>query len=279
VAVLMAPHDGSVKRHRRLLLVVGLVLVAGGVAFVIAWKGGGARQASLDDAKKRFAGSDSTLAPQAKVLRPAAGVYVYTGSGAEHLSSPPKSQTQGPKMPATVTHRADGCWTLRIDYSTNHWQSSVYCPRGTGLYETGGQTFERFNFVFAKVDTTSTIKCTPENPTVLPGMTPEQRWDQRCTGTSTGIKGELITSGPYTFVGEETVDVGGTPVAAYRFHQDRTLRGAQTGTQVAELWFAKSNGMPLRNEHRYLIHSDSPIGQVTFTEKASWRLSSLTPQR
>ena len=130
--------------------------------------------------------------------------------------------------------------------------------------------------MFAKVGTTSTIKCTPENPTVLPGMTPGQRWNQRCTGASTGVKGELTTSGPYTFVGEEALDVGGTPVAAYHFHQDRTLSGAQTGTQVAELWFAKSNGMPLRDEHHYTVHSDSPIGKVTFTETA--RISALVAE-
>ena len=275
----MAPHDGVVKRHRRLLLVVGIVLVAGGVAFVIAWRGGGAHQASLNDAKKRFAGSNSTLAPQAKVLRPAAGVYVYLGKGTEHLSAPPKTQKQGPKMPATVTHRADGCWTLRIDYSTNHWQSYVYCPRGAGLYETGGQTFERFDFVFTKVDTTATFKCTPENPTVLSGMTPGQKWDQQCTGSNTGVKGEVTTAGPYTFVGEESVDVGGTPVPAYHFHQERSLTGAQTGTQEADLWFDKTNGMPLRNEHHYVVDSDSPIGKIRFTETAEFRLSSLTPQR
>lgn len=258
---------------------VASILVLGAGAFVVAWLKTGAHQVSIDDAKRRFEKDSSTLPAQPHVLRPPAGVYTYVGKGNEHLSFPPKNQAQGPNMPATVTHRANGCWVLRIDYSSNHWQTFDYCPRGKGLAETGGQTFERFDFVATKVDTTATVTCVPEAPTVLPDMQPGQRWDQRCTGTNTAISGQLTTSGPYTFVGQESVDVGDTSVPAYHFHQERTLTGAQTGTQRADLWFDTRTGMPLRNEHKLVVRSDSPIGKITFTETGNYVLASLTPQR
>jgi hypothetical protein len=267
------------RRHWKLLVSIGIVLLILVLAGAVALRGGGAHQASLRGAEQRFAESSSTLAPQRDVLRPGAGVYTYVGSGSENISSPPKSQGQGPKMPATVTHQANGCWTLRIDYSTHHWQSILYCPRGSGLYETGGQTFEQFDFVFAKVNTTSTLACTPANPTVLPNMKVGQVWQQSCSGTSTGIKGRMTSAGPFTFVGEETLDIGGTKVAAFHFHQARTLSGAQTGTQDADWWYDTTDGMLLRNRHSYVVKSDSPIGKITYTENAQLQLTSLVATR
>ena len=131
-------------------------------------------------------------------------------------------------MPATVTHRSDGCWTFRIDYSSQHWQTWIYCPRDGGLVELGGQTFERWDFVFTKYDSTSTFTCDPPSVAIRAAMHSGDHWTQTCRGTSSGTKGVGVTSGPYTFVGDDTVTVGGTAVAAYHFHQERTLSGSQT---------------------------------------------------
>ena len=89
-------------------------------------------------------------------LRPAPGVYQYRGEGTEHLDKPPLTQSQGPDIPGTVTHLEGGCWRLRVDYSTNHWQSWDYCPAGTGLTERAGAFFQRLDLVVAQVETTST---------------------------------------------------------------------------------------------------------------------------
>ena len=79
-------------------------------------------------------------------------------------------------------------------------------------------------------------------------------------------------------LGDDTIDVGGTKVAAHHFEQLRTLTGAQTGSQENDVWFATSNGMPLRNDHHNMIKSDSPIGKVTYTENGTFVLQSLRPQ-
>ncbi len=261
------------------VVILSVVLIAGAV-FVVLWRGSGAHEASTQDARKRFRQSSSTIRPRnAATLRPKAGVYLYEGEGTEQLSLPPKTQHQGPQMPATVTHRADGCWTFRLDYNSQHWQTWVYCPRNGGLAELGGETFERWDFVFTKYDSTSKFTCDPEAVVVRSGMQPGDSWLQKCRGTSSGTEGVAVTSGPFRFVGEETLDIGGTPVVANRFHQERTMSGSQTGTQTADLWFAKRDGLPLRNERETNVQTDTVVGSSTYTERGRFRLRSLQPER
>ena len=260
----------------QIVLVAVLVAVFAFVAVVVViWRGSGAHQASTRDAERRFAQSSSSEAPVPNVLRPPAGVYLYRGSGTEHLSLPPKSQHQGPEMPATVTYRADGCWTFRIDYNSAHWQTWIYCSRAGELDELGGQTFERWDFVVTKFDSTSTFTCDPPSVVIRATMHPGDAWRQSCSGTSSGTKGTATTAGLYTFVGRENLTVGNATVAANHFHQVRTLSGSQTGTQDTDLWFAVGNGLPVRNERTVTVHTDTVIGNSTYTERGSFELTSL----
>jgi hypothetical protein len=272
---------GRVRHRRRLWIATGalaLLLILGGV-FVVLWRRSGAHEASTNEAKRRFEHtSTSAKPPSAATLRPAAGVYLYRGSGTEHLSLPPKTQHQGANMPATVTYRSDGCWTFRLDYNTHHWQTWIYCPRNGGLVELGGQTFERWDFVFTTYDSTSKFTCDPPSVAIRAAMRPGDEWPQKCRGTSSGTKGDAVTSGPYTFVGDDVVTVGSTRVPAYHFRQIRTLSGSQTGTQTAELWFARSNGLPLRNQRDVTVKTDTVVGSSTYTERGSFQLTSIRPQ-
>lgn len=274
-----APEDAP-RSRRRLVVGAVLVVVAGAVAAgIVLWNRSGAHEASTREAERRFEQSSSTQRANPSVLRPAAGVYAYRGTGTEHLSLPPKSQHQGPRMPATVTHRADGCWTFRIDYNSAHWQTWIYCPRRGGLVELGGETFERWDFVFTKYDSTSSFTCDPPSVAIRATMHAGDHWPQRCTGTSSGSTGTATTAGPYTFVAEEDVTVGGSAVPAYHFRQQRTLGGNQSGTQRADLWFAVKDGLPLRNERQVTVHTDTPIGSSTYTERGSFELTALRPRR
>jgi len=110
-------------RRRRLLLALGALVLLGGV-LVFLWQRDTARSVSLDEARRRLGSTTSRPGPPAAEAprRPEAGVYRYRGEGTDAIHTPPKSQAEGPEMPATVTHRDDGCWDFRIDYSSNHWQ-------------------------------------------------------------------------------------------------------------------------------------------------------------
>ena len=272
--------DGApARRSRRRVVIIAVLAVAvvAVVTTVVLWNRSGAHEASTSEAQRRFRESSSTELANPTVLRPAAGVYSYRGTGTESLSLPPKSQTQGPRMPATVTHHANGCWTFRIDYNSAHWQNWNYCPRSGGLVELGGETFERWDFVFTKYDSTSTFTCTPASVVIRSTMQPGEHWQQTCTGTSSGTKGRATTSGPYTFVGTEKLRVGAAAVDAYHFRQVRTMSGNQTGTQTAELWFSVANGLPLRNERKVSVKTDTVVGASTYTETGDFEITSLRP--
>lgn len=218
----------------------------------------------------------STLPAEQAVLRPPQGVYVYEGSGTDRIDKPPREQAQGPTMPAAVTHEADGCWTFRIDYSTNHWQSWRYCPRDGGLDEAGGQTFQRWDFGAFANETTSTFEC--DAPTIRADQQIDDEWTQSCSGSSTGVDGTTVSEGPYRFVGTETLDIGGERVSAHHYHRDRTTSGNQDGSESADVWFSAETGMPLRNSRRIDAVSDTVIGEVGYTEEAQFELTTLTPR-
>lgn len=240
----------------------------------ILWLRGGAEPVDIADVS---APTGSTAPAQPSVLRPPQGVYAYEGSGTDRIDKPPKSQAQGPTLPATVTHRAKGCWTFRIDYSTNHWQSWDYCPTDGGLDEVGGTSFQRWDFGAFANETTSTFEC--DSPTIRADQQPGDTWTQTCTGTSTGVDGTTRSSGPYRYVGPSTLTVGGERVRAFHYVRRRTNSGNQTGTERSDVWFSAETGMPLRNERRLEATSDTVIGTVRYTEDGEFALTALAPVR
>jgi hypothetical protein len=271
----MAAPSGERRRGRLLLIGIAsaVVVVVAGVVVALIVLGGGAEPVDVEEVRRP---TGSTEPPEAAVLRPPQGVYLYEGGGTDQLSTPPKEQAEGPSMPATVTHRDDGCWTFRIDYSTNHWQSWDYCSGEGDLDESGGSSYQRWDFTVFVQETTSTFVC-DSAVTIDAEQAPGDTWEQSCSGTSTGTEGEALSAGSCTFVGREDVQVGGDTVPAYRYHRERTMSGAQTGTEVSEVWFAAETGMPLRNERHIEVRTDTVIGEVTYTEDADFLLTSLEP--
>ncbi|MCZ7630243.1 MAG: hypothetical protein M5U19_14870 [Microthrixaceae bacterium] len=82
----------------------------------------------------------------AELLQPAPGVYTYDAEGEEGLSLARHRQAWGPTMPATVTRGEDGCWSLRVEYSTLHWREFDFCADGRVLEEVGGTIYQGFDF-------------------------------------------------------------------------------------------------------------------------------------
>ena len=91
------------------------------------------------------------------------------------------------------------------------------------------------------------------------------------------MEGETVSAGTYRAVGEESIDVGGTEVRTQHFSSERTMTGAQTGTERSELWFALDTGLPVRNERSITADSDTPIGTTTYTEEGAFSLVSTEP--
>lgn len=268
-------HGPARARHRGRWMVGGVAALVVVLAVVVAvrWVQGRAEPVDPDDVATP---TGPALPAEPTVLRPPQGVYVFEGSGTDRLDPPPMEQAQGPTMPASVTHEADSCWTFRIDYSTNHWQSWRYCPRDGGLDEVGGRTFQRWDFGAFASETTSSFEC--DAPTIRADQEVGDSWTQSCTGSSTGVEGTTLSEGPVRFVGTETLDIGGEAVRAHRYRRERTTSGNQSGSESSEVWFSAETGMPLRNERQLDAVSDTLIGEVRYSEEGEFELSSLAPR-
>ena len=57
------------------------------------------------------------------------------------------------------------------------------------------------------------------------------------------------------------------------------VSGDQYGTDRSDSWFSVTNGMLLKLSHDINVHSPSPIGTVTYSERGSFVLTSLVPRR
>lgn len=257
------------------LAVVGLVLGGGALALRAFRDDPGAK--SIDAAVDDFRGGTTSTPSESR--QPAVGVYSATGEGHGSLSVPPLSQDDGSPLPVTVTAGEAGCWTLRVDYNTAHWQTWDFCADSpTSLVEHGGQTFQRWVVGPTTIDNLSTFTCDPPAFAMAIDLTPGTSWDASCSGTNTQAAGTTTSAGPYTYVGAEDIRIGTSTITVQRYHQARTLSGAQVGEESAELWIEPATGLPVRTERTLDVRSGSPIGDITYREQGWWQLDALTPR-
>lgn len=257
------------------IIVVSLV-VGGGVAW---WWHRGPSRPSIGGAIDRFRSSSPTRRGTV-ALQPHPGVYVYAGSGNEHLSFLATHQSQDGNLPGTVTSGAGGCWSFAIEYNSFHRQTWGRCAVDGRLVERGGTTDQKFDFgAFTQSEHTD-VACDPPTTLYDPATAPGHRGPVRCGGHSRTTKADMTEQGRVTFLGRTTVVVGATRVAALHYEQDLTLTGDQTGSQHEDVWIAADDALPLRDQRTITVVSPAPapLGHVTYTEHGNWQLTSLTPR-
>jgi hypothetical protein len=266
--------------HRtRFFTMLAVVLVAGGGAmFVWRWEQRGPGRASVSSAIGRFRASASVTTPT-RSLEPRAGVYLYAGNGSESLSFLSTRQSQGPTEPGTVSLSANGCWRFRLDFNSFHSQAWDRCSTNGRLVESGGTTDQRFDFVGFKMGEHSNVTCDPPIVVADPAGRPGATKSVRCVGHTQTTSATFTEAGTATFVGRETVAVAGTRVSALHTREDLLLSGGQKGEVRFEVWFAATDGLPLKEVHsiRVVSPAPAPLNQVTYTELGGWQLKSLTP--
>lgn len=210
--------------------------------------------------------------------RPAPGVYLFTGSGTDRLSLPALTQPEGPSMPVTVTLSGSGCWTLRIDYSTHHWQSWDYCRRGEQLLHTGGAMWSLWQVGPLNITNRTALTCSPAEVVVPASLSTGDSWPLGCTGTSTAVKGQMTSAGTIRYLGDTTVRVGGKDVAVHHFLQTQTDSGSQQGTERYETWLQVTTGLPVRMQQDIEVRTSTPFGDSTYTQTSNLTLTSLQPR-
>lgn len=206
------------------------------------------------------------------VLVPRFGAYTYTGSGSEKtLPFLPNPVAQGPTKPATVTDAGGGCWRLSIRQNANHSDEATFCAGAdAGLTLDGLVTHQTNNLgAFGQIESTLTTTCRPRVVVVEPAMAPGAAFPLNCTNhtevTNVAPPADMNATGSVTFVGVETVAVGGAAVAAYHLRQDVKLvptDGTPPGSRISDVWIATDDGMVLR-ESRSMTASAKLFGQVS----------------
>jgi hypothetical protein len=270
-------------RHRRhvlrwVLVGVAVVILAGGGVMTYLWFHSGAHALPTSVAIERFRqGGTSTADPAGT---PAPGVYSYVGSGTERISVPPKSQTEGPGIPGTVVNRPGGCFELRLDYSTAHWQSWTYCPHGGSLVSPTRAGYYNWDFVAFHVDDTSTFACDPAITTVSARIVPGTASTVDCTGSNDKLSIPPVHMlGTSTQVRTADVKVGKATYPAVLVTEHVTFSGGQTGFNDSNTWFSVATGFPLRGTWHTNVSTDSPVGTSTLDAHGNFALTSLTPRR
>jgi hypothetical protein len=86
-----------------------------------------------------------------------------------------------------------------------------------------------------------------------------------------------VVSVRVTFLGRETVKVGGRRAHAVHVREVQTLSGSETGHGRSDAWLLEASGLPLRIERDVDAQSDNAFGSVRYREHAEFQLTSLSP--
>jgi hypothetical protein len=195
------------------------------------------------------------------------GVYVYATAGFEKTDALTGVTHRYPKR-TTIAVRPAECgvsllWRVFAGRSTD-W---TFCVTSTG-WELHTQD-ERHTF-FGHTETT-TYTC--KSALIRPGQGGPVRWPVSCT------TGDSHEQGVGRAVGREALDVAGASVATEHVRKRTTYSGAIGGSAQYDFWFDRMSGVPVRIVMSSETTNGSPIGDVTYDEDVSLRLTSLEPRR
>lgn len=80
-------------------------------------------------------------------------------------------------------------------------------------------------------------------------------------------------------VGRERLDVGRTSVTTEHVRKKTRFSGGIRGFSTHDLWFDTKSGVPVKIVMVSRTMNDSPVGEVTYDEDVTLRLTSLEPRR
>jgi hypothetical protein len=91
--------------------------------------------------------------------------------------------------------------------------------------------------------------------------------------------GDAEERGVGRIVGRERLDVGPTRVTTEHVRKKTRFSGEIRGSSTYDLWFDTKSGVPVKIVMVSTTRNDSPVGEVTYDEDVTLRLTSLEPRR
>jgi hypothetical protein len=173
----------------------------------------------------------------------------------------------------TVAYVGNDCFTLTIVLRGNYTETMSLCIKGIEVVEEGGTRSQQFAIGAAAQTTT---ECKPGDVYFTTAPSPGQMWTHDCTGKNSDDKSgasTFKTAGTYRFVGNEAVAVKGIDLPVMHFHDDRTVSGAQSGTNIADWYFAVEDGLLVQLSRNINLNYPSGVGNIAYHESALMTLT------
>jgi hypothetical protein len=222
--------------------------------------------------------ADAGDAAPAVKRRPDEGVYVYLATGKDSISFGPATANYGPTASVEVVHSDPDCFAATLALRSDYTEATEFCVRGDQTVRLGMRRRQRFA-ILGGIDVFTVMTCQPGDPMTSVSPEPAQEWAHVCSGSNdeseTGTS-SFTSEGPYRFMGEEDVIVGGVAVRSRHFHEELMVSGLQQGTNVVDWYFAADGGMLVRFVRKTLIRYPQAF-DAAYTEDADLTLASMTP--
>ena len=141
----------------------------------------------------------------------------------------------------------------------------------------GTRVSQRWDFGSFAIENLATMRCKPPAVVMTTEMEVGDEWESECRGDNTQISGTTVSTGTHRLLAVEQLEIGGVPVEAFHFRDERTVSDAQSGVERFDVWLDRS-GLLLKVDQRIEIESGSPLGNVTYTQESALTLVSTVPE-
>lgn len=259
------PHAASLrsralKRRLRILLLVDLLILSGGLFLVGGryWSG----DIDLQEALVRFRAGSASVDAVAGL--PAPGVYRYATTGGEFVS-------------LFDTYREYSSTTMRIvtRFGNCVREEQFFVTQHLEYYDRCGTQLITYGTDIAYWWTHGTQDFTCQGGTFdMAGMRPGARVEWDCSDEDT--LAHQITE----YVGDETVEVEGVQLPARHTRWTTLFSGATVGGALVDDWFDPISGLLLKETRDIALQVGSQfVGRLDYTDKSAYTLLSVTPDR
>lgn len=210
--------------------------------------------------------------PGAAGNRPEPGTYTYTGSGKESVTILGGSEHVFPKEISVVVELDDDNeqqWTANAVFVKQHIEEREYRTTNAGLEDLG---FTRKIEFFGQLQDNE-YDCSDGAERYSADATEGATTTWTCT--QEGGKAELAYTA--TFLGKETIEVGGEDVETWHMKVDSTQTGDTVGSDTSEFWYAET-GLAVRMKANLKTRTKSVLGETDFREQYDYTLTSMVPE-
>jgi len=213
--------------------------------------------------------------------RPDEGIYAYVATGKDSINVLGNTRTApyGPTASVAIVHEDADCYSAKLTLRTGYTEKMDLCLRGSETIRVGVHRSQHLA-VLGGILVSTVMTCKPGDTMTLLSPAPEQEWPHICTGrneeSETGTS-QFTSGGPYEYVGEEDVVVGGAAIRTRHLREELVVTGSQQGTNNVDWYFAVEDGLLVRLVRKTSIAFPTAFFSAYYTEDADLTLVSTTP--